>query len=242
MPDNGRVAVVTGGVQGIGAVICRELSEAGLRVVATDFEAEVVEQFAERTGLPAYSWNVADPEACRTGLDRIAEELGPVEILVNNAGTNRDQMFHEMSHADRQLVLDVDLGSMFNMTRPVIGGMRERGYGRIVNISSVNAQKGQAGQTNYCAAKAGVLGFTRALALESAAEGITVNAVAPGFVDTSMVQAMPDEAREKMLQQVPVGRLAEPAEIARCVGFLVSEKAGFITGATIAANGGLYMA
>lgn len=242
MPDNGRVAVVTGGVRGIGAAICHELSKAGLRVVATGLEADVAEQFAERTGLPAHVWNVADPEACRSGLDRVAEEIGPVEILVNNAGTNRDQMFHEMSHEEWSKVLEVDLGSMFNMTRPVIGGMRERGFGRIVNISSVNAQKGQMGQTNYCAAKAGVLGFTRALALESAAKGITVNAVAPGFVDTRMVQAMPDDVLEKMVAQVPVGRLAEPAEIARCVGFLVSDAAGFITGATISANGGLYMA
>ncbi len=242
MAENGRVAVVTGGVRGIGAAICRKLSEAGLRVVASDLDAEAAEQFAERTGLAAYAWNVADPEACSSGLERVAEEVGPVEILVNNAGTNRDRMFHKMSREEWQQVLEVDLGSMFNMTRPVIGGMRERGWGRIVNISSVSAQKGQIGQTNYCAAKAGVLGFTRALALESAAKGITVNAVAPGFADTEMVQAMPDDARQKMVAQVPVGRLAEPAEIARCVAFLVSEEAGFITGATISANGGLYMA
>lgn len=164
-----------------------------------------------------------------------------MDVLVNNAGVNRDVMLHKMSREEWDAVLRVDLDSMFNMCRPVICGMRERGFGRIINISSVNAQKGQAGQTNYCAAKAGILGFTRALARESAGKGITVNAIAPGYADTAMVEAVPDEIMTTILKQVPVGRLADPEEIGRAVAFLASEKAGFITGATLPVNGGLYM-
>ncbi|SDF92054.1 3-oxoacyl-[acyl-carrier-protein] reductase [Limimonas halophila] len=242
MSDAGRVALVSGGVRGLGAAMCRQLHARGFRVAATHLHAdEAAAAFARETDLPVYEWDVSDPDACAQGIRNVENDLGPVDVLVNNAGTNADRMFHKMTHAEWDKVIRVDLGSMFNMTHPVIAGMRERGYGRIVNVSSVNAQKGQMGQTNYCAAKAGVLGFTRALALESAAKGITVNAVAPGYADTRMVEAVPEKVMKQILGQVPVGRLAAPEEIARCVTFLAGEDAGFITGATLSANGGLYM-
>jgi acetoacetyl-CoA reductase len=242
MSDQGRIAVVTGGIQGLGAAACRKLAEDGFQPIATHLGGgDRARVFADETGFPVFEWDVSDISACEDGMARIQEAYGPIDVLVNNAGVNRDRMFHKMSREEWDAVIGVDLGSMFNVTRQVIGGMRERGYGRIINISSVNAQKGQAGQTNYCAAKAGVIGFTKALARESAGKGITVNALAPGYADTPMVEKVPDEIMENILKQVPVGRLAEPHEIARCVAFLASEDAGFITGATLSVNGGLYM-
>jgi len=237
-----RVALVTGGVQGLGEAAARALQNGGFAVAATHLSGgETAHAFGEKTGIPVFEWDVSDFDACRRGIVEVEEKLGPVDVLVNNAGVNRDTMLHKMSHEDWDAVLRVDLDSMFNMCRPVIVGMRERGYGRIINISSVNGQRGQAGQTNYCAAKAGILGFTRALARESASKGITVNAIAPGYSDTPMVDAVPSEIMEGTLEKIPVGRLAEPEEIGRAVAFLASEKAGFITGATLSLNGGLFM-
>ncbi len=242
MSDHGRIAVVTGGIQGLGAAMCRTLAERGFNPIATHLGGgDRARAFADETGFPVFEWDVSDISACEDGMARIREAHGPVDVLVNNAGVNRDRMFHKMSRDEWDAVLQVDLGSMFNVTRQVIADMRERRYGRIINVSSVNAQKGQAGQTNYCAAKAGVIGFTKALARESASKGITVNAIAPGYTDTPMVDKVPDEIMETILKQVPVGRLAEPQEIARCVAFLASEDAGFITGATLSVNGGFYM-
>lgn len=242
MADTDRVALVTGGIQGLGAAAARALGDAGFRVAVTHLGGgERADRFAGETGMPVYEWDVSDFDACKEGVAEVEERLGPVEVLVNNAGVNRDVMFHKMERADWDAVIGVDLGSMFNMTRPVVPGMRERGYGRIINISSVNAARGQAGQTNYCAAKAGVEGFTRALAREGAAKGITVNAIAPGYADTEMVEKVPDEIMEKILAQVPVGRLADPEEIGRCVRFLASEDAAFVTGATFPINGGMRM-
>ncbi|RIA55066.1 acetoacetyl-CoA reductase [Dichotomicrobium thermohalophilum] len=242
MSDQGRIAVVTGGIQGLGAASCQKLAERGFKPIATHLGGgERAEAFAEETGFPVYEWDVSDVSACEDGIARIREEHGPIEVLVNNAGVNRDKMFHKMSREDWDAVLQVDLGSMFNVTRQVIGEMRERGYGRIINVSSVNAQKGQLGQTNYCAAKAGVIGFTKALARESANKGITVNALAPGYTETPMVEKVPDKIMDSIIEQVPVGRLAQPEEIARCVAFLAAEDAGFITGATLSVNGGFYM-
>lgn len=242
MSDSQRAALVTGGVQGLGAAAARALQAAGFRVAATHLgAAERAAAFAEETGLPVFEWDVADFDACAAGVAEVEAAIGPLDVLVNNAGVNRDVMLHKMSRADWDAVLDVDLGSMFNMCRHVVPGMRERGYGRIVNISSVNAARGQAGQTNYCAAKAGVEGFSRALAREGAAKGVTVNVVAPGYADTAMVAALPDEIRERIVAEAPLGRLARPDEIGRCVRFLASEEAAFVTGATFAVNGGLRM-
>jgi acetoacetyl-CoA reductase len=242
MSDDRRIAVVTGGIQGIGAASCRTLAERGFRPVATHLGGgDRAKAFAEETGFPVYEWDVSDYGACETAMAQIREEQGPIDVLVNNAGVNRDKMFHKMSREEWDAVIQVDLGSMFNVTRQVIGEMRDRGYGRIINLSSVNAQRGQLGQTNYSAAKAGVIGFTKALARESASKGITVNALAPGYTETPMVERVPDEIMDNILKQVPVGRLAEPHEVARCVAFLASEDAGFITGATISVNGGLFM-
>ncbi|HKK31147.1 MAG TPA: acetoacetyl-CoA reductase [Alphaproteobacteria bacterium] len=242
MSDEGRVALVTGGVQGLGAAAAKALNDAGFKVAATHLGAgEQAKAFGDETGLPVYEWDVADFDACKSGVERVEADLGQIAVLVNNAGVNKDVMFHKMSRADWDGVINVDLGSMFNMCRQVIEGMRAREYGRIINISSVNAQKGQAGQTNYSAAKAGVLGFTRALARETAKKGITVNALAPGYAETPMVDAVPDNVMESILAEVPVGRLAQPWEIGRCVRFLASEDAGFFTGVTIPVNGGLFM-
>lgn len=242
MSDEKRLALVTGGVQGLGAATAKRLQTDGFNVIATHLGGgEQAARFADDTGLPVYEWDVSDPVACEENLGQIQKEHGPVAVLVNNAGINRDAMFHKMSHDDWDAVMRVDLGSMFNMTSQVIKPMRENGYGRIINISSVNAQKGQPGQTNYCAAKAGIIGFTKALALECAGKGITVNVVAPGYADTEMVQKVPEKVLGGIIDSVPVGRLAEPSEVARCIAFLASEDAGFITGATLAVNGGLYM-
>ena len=242
MAKGSRTALVTGGVQGLGAAAARALAADGARVAATHLGAgDRADAFERETAIPVFEWDVSDRAACAEGIARVEDQLGPIDILVNNAGVNRDVMFHKMEAEDWDAVVGVDLGSMFNVTRRVIGGMRERGFGRIINISSVNAAKGQAGQTNYCAAKAGVEGFTRALARESAGKGITVNAIAPGYSDTAMVDAVPDDIVKTILSQVPVSRLAEPSEIGRCVRFLASAEAGFITGTTLAVNGGLRM-
>ncbi len=239
----GRVAVVTGGSRGIGAAISKALKAAGYKVAATYAgNDEAANAFKTETGIPVYKWDVSNTEACATGLKQVEADLGPIEILINNAGITRDSAFHRMTAEQWHAVINTNLNSLFNMTRPVIEGMRARKFGRIINISSINGQKGQFGQTNYSAAKSGDLGFTKALAQESAKLGITVNAICPGYIATEMVMAVPQEVREKsILPQIPVGRLGEAEEIARCVVFLAADEAGFITGSTLSANGGQYM-
>ena len=238
----GRVAIVTGGTRGIGAAISVALKGAGYTVAASYVgNDEKAAAFKAETGVPVYRWDVADFAACEAGIKQVEAEHGPVEVLVNNAGITRDTMFHKMTPEQWNTVISTNLTGLFNMSRNVWEGMRERGFGRIVNISSINGQKGQMGQANYSAAKAGDLGFTKALAQEGAAKGITVNAICPGYIGTEMVRAVPQDVLEKrILPLIPVGRLGEPEEIARCVLFLVSEDAGFITGATLSANGGQY--
>ncbi len=238
-----RVAVVSGGTRGIGAAISKTLSAAGYKVaVVYHGNDEMAAKFKAETAIPVYKWDVADHGACAAGLGKVVSDLGPVDILINNAGITRDVQFHKMTPEQWYEVINTNLNSLFNMTRPVIEGMRERGFGRIVNISSINGQKGQRGQTNYSASKAGDIGFTKALAQENANKGITVNAICPGYIATDMVKAVPQEVLEKtILPQIPVGRLGEPEEIARCVLFLVAEEAGFITGSTLSANGGQFM-
>lgn len=238
-----RVALVTGGTRGIGAAIAKALSAAGYRVAANyGGNDEAANKFKAETGIPVFKWDVSSYAACAKGVKTVEAELGPVEVLVNNAGITRDGMFHKMTIEQWTAVVNTNLNSLFNMCRPVIEGMRERNFGRIVNISSINGQKGQMGQTNYSAAKAGELGFTKALAQENAKKGITVNAICPGYVATEMVQAVPKEVLEKnILPQIPVGRLAEPEEVARCVLFLVADEAGFITGSTLSVNGAQYL-
>jgi acetoacetyl-CoA reductase len=238
----GRIAIVTGGVVGIGAATCRVLRKAGYQVAATFVsDAASARTFREETDIPTFQWNVGDFEACQSGVAEVARKLGPIDILVNNAGITRDATLHKMSYKQWRAVIDVDLDSCFNMCHAVIGSMRERRFGRIVNVSSVNAMAGQFGQTNYAAAKAGVIGFTKALALESAAHGITVNVVAPGYTDTAMVAAVPADILKKIVDRVPVGRLARPEEIASAVAFLVSDDAAYITGETLCINGGQYL-
>ena len=238
-----RVAVVTGGSRGIGAAISKALKAAGYKVAATYAgNDEAANAFKTETGIPVYKWDVSNTEACAAGLKQVEADLGPIEVLINNAGITRDSAFHRMSAEQWHAVINTNLNSLFNMTRPVIEGMRARKFGRIINISSINGQKGQFGQTNYSAAKAGDLGFTKALAQESAKLGITVNAICPGYIATEMVMAVPQEVREKsILPQIPAGRLGEAEEIARCVVFLAADEAGFITGSTLSANGGQYM-
>jgi len=235
-----RVAVVTGGTRGIGAAISKALKAAGYRVAANyGGNDEAAQKFKSETAIPVYKWDVSSYEACVEGLKQVEADLGPVEVLVNNAGITRDAVFHRMKPEQWTAVINTNLNSLFNMCRPVIEGMRARRFGRIVNISSINGQKGQIGQSNYSAAKAGDLGFTKALAQENARNGITVNAVCPGYINTEMVQAMPREVLEKsILPHIPVGRLGEPEEIARCVVFLASDDAGFITGAALTIDGG----
>ncbi len=237
------IAVVTGGTRGIGAATARMLKAEG-NVVAAVYHGNdaAAEAFSRETGIATYKWDVADFAACQAGMAQIAAALGPIDILVNNAGITRDAMLHRMSYEQWRTVMDTDLTSCFNMCRAVIESMRTRHFGRIVNVTSINGQKGQVGQTNYAAAKAGIIGFTKALALEGASKGITVNAVAPGYTATDMVAAVPQEILQKITAQIPVGRLGEPDEIARAVAFLVREDAGFITGATLTVNGGQYMA
>jgi acetoacetyl-CoA reductase len=237
-----RVALVTGGTRGIGAAISKALKTGGYKVAANYGGNDAAAQkFKAETGIPVFKWDVSSYEACADGIKKVEAEVGPVEVLVNNAGITRDAMFHRMKPDQWSAVINTNLGSLFNMCRPVIEGMRERKFGRIVNISSINGQKGQAGQTNYSAAKAGELGFTKALAQEGARSGITVNAICPGYINTEMVQAVPKDVLEKsILPLIPIGRLGEPEEIARCVAFLASDEAGLITGATLSANGGQF--
>ncbi len=239
-----RVALVTGGTRGIGAAICRALKTAGYKVAAVYHgNDEAAQKFKSETGIPVFKWDVASFEACAEGVKIVAAEVGPVEVLVNNAGITRDSQLHRMKPEQWTEVINTNLGSLFNMTRQVIEGMRERKFGRIINISSINGQKGQFGQTNYSAAKAGEIGFTKALAQEGARSGITVNAICPGYINTEMVQAVPKDVLEKnILPQIPIGRLGEPEEVARCVVFLAGDDAGLITGATLSANGGQYFA
>lgn len=239
-----RVALITGGTRGIGAAISVGLRDAGYQAVATYGGNDVAAAlFKEETGIAVYKWDVSDFDACAAGIAQVEAEQGPVDILVNNAGITRDGMLHKMSLENWRSVLSTNLDSLFNMSRGVIEGMRARGFGRIISISSINGQKGQMGQANYSAAKAGLIGFTKALAQENAFKGVTVNAVAPGYIGTEMVRAVPEEVlNTKILPLIPVGRLGEPEEIARCVSFLASDDAGFITGSTISVNGGQYMA
>ena len=238
-----RVAVVTGGTRGIGAAISKALKTAGYKVAASYAGNDAAAQaFKAETGIPVYKWDVSSYDACVAGLKQIEADLGPVEILVNNAGITKDAPFHRMTPEQWYAVINTNLNSLFNMSRPVWEGMRARKFGRIVNISSINGQKGQFGQANYSASKAGDIGFTKALALEGARAGITVNAICPGYINTEMVQAVPKDVLEKnILPLIPTGRLGEPDEIARCVVFLASDDAGFITGSTLSANGGQVM-
>jgi acetoacetyl-CoA reductase len=238
-----RVAVVTGGTRGIGAAISKGLKAAGYQVAANyGGNDEAANKFKAETGIPVYKFDVSDAAACEAGLKAIESELGPVDVLVNNAGITRDGMFHRMTFDQWQAVIRTNLDSMFTCTRPVIDGMRARGFGRIIIISSINGQKGQMGQTNYSAAKAGVIGFAKALAQENANKGVTVNVIAPGYISTEMVQAVPEEVlKTKILPLIPVGRLGEAEEIARAVEFLASDQGGFITGSTLSINGGQYM-
>jgi acetoacetyl-CoA reductase len=238
-----RVAVVTGGSRGIGAAISKALKAAGYNVAASYAgNDEAAAAFKAETGIPVYKWDVSDYDACVEGIKKIEADLGPVDVLVNNAGITKDGMFHKMTKEQWYAVINTNLNSLFNMTRPVWEGMRARKFGRVICISSVNGQKGQMGQVNYSAAKAGDLGFVKALAQEGARAGVTVNAICPGYIATDMVKAIDPAVVEKnILPQIPVGRLGEPEEIARAVVFLASDDAGFITGSTLSANGGQYM-
>ena len=239
-----RVAVVTGGSRGIGAAISKALKAAGYTVAANYAgNDEAAAKFREETGIPVYKWDVSSYDACAAGLAQVEKDLGPIDVVVNNAGITRDGFFHKMSPDQWNAVINTNLNSLFNMCRPVIEGMRNRNFGRIICISSINGQKGQAGQANYSAAKAGEIGFVKALAQENASKGITVNAICPGYIGTEMVRAIAPEVLEKrILPQIPVGRLGEPEEIARIVAFLAADESGFITGSTLSANGGQYMA
>jgi len=238
----GRVALVTGGSRGIGEAISLALKDAGYRVVATYAgNDEKAKQFSEQTGIPTYKFDVGDYDACQAAVAQIESDVGPVEVLVNNAGITRDSTMHKMTYQQWNEVIQTNLTSCFNMCHAVLNGMRERGFGRIVNIGSINGQAGQYGQVNYAAAKSGIHGFTKALAQEGAAKGITVNAVAPGYIATEMVRAVPENVLEKIVARIPVGRLGEASEIARGVAFLVADEAGFITGSTLSINGGQHM-
>jgi acetoacetyl-CoA reductase len=238
----GRVALVTGGTRGIGKAIAVALKTAGCRVAATYFgNVEAAKLFTEETGIPAYRFDVSSFAECEAGMRKIAAEIGPVEILVNNAGITRDSTLHRMSYEQWEDVIHTNLTSCFNMSRVVIDSMRDHGFGRIINIGSVNGQAGQYGQVNYAAAKSGIHGFTKALAQEGAAKGITVNAIAPGYVDTDMVRAVPHAVLEKIIAKIPAGRLGRAEDIARGVLFLIADEADFITGTTLSINGGQHM-
>ncbi len=237
-----RVAVVTGGTRGIGAATAIDLKERGDKVAAVyGSNEERAKAFTEETGISSYKWNVSDFNACISGIDQVEADLGRVDILINNAGITRDGTVHKMDYENWQAVIDTNLGSCFNMSRAVIEGMRERKFGRIVNVGSINGQAGQYGQVNYAAAKSGIHGFTKALAQEGAAQGITVNAIAPGYIDTDMVAAVPQRVLEKIVERIPVGRLGKAEEIARAIRFLTDDDAGFITGSTLSINGGQHM-
>lgn len=237
-----RVALVTGGTRGIGEAISVALKEAGNTVVASYAGNDrAAADFTEKTGIAVKKFDVSDFDACQAAVREIEAETGPVEILVNNAGITRDGTLHRMEKDQWQAVIDTNLGSCFNMCRAVIDGMRTRNFGRIVNIGSINGQAGQYGQVNYAAAKSGIHGFTKALAQEGAAKGITVNAIAPGYINTDMVRAVPENVLEKIIAKIPVGRLGEADEIARGVAFLVADEAGFVTGSTLSINGGQHM-
>ena len=238
-----RVALVTGGSRGIGAAISVALKAAGYTVAANYAGNDTAAAaFTAETGIKTYKWSVADYDACKAGIAQVEADLGPVAVLVNNAGITRDSMFHKMTPESWKEVIDTNLSGLFNMTHPLWNGMRDRKFGRVINISSINGQKGQAGQVNYSAAKSGDLGFTKALAAEGARAGITVNAVCPGYIATDMVKAIDEKVlNERIIPLIPVGRLGEPEEIARVVVFLASDDAGFITGSTISANGGQFV-
>jgi len=238
-----RVALVTGGTRGIGNAISARLAADGFKVAANYAgNSEAANACAKDLGVAVYKWDVGDEAQCKEGIAKVESELGPIDVLVNNAGITRDGFFHKMSAEQWRDVLRVDLDSLFFMTRPVIEGMRNRGFGRVINITSINGQKGQAGQVNYSAAKAGMIGFTKALAQECANKGVTVNAIAPGYIDTEMVQAVPEEVLKKIIGTIPVGRLGKAAEIAGAVSFLASDTAAFMTGATLTMNGAQYIA
>jgi acetoacetyl-CoA reductase len=238
-----RVALVTGGTRGIGAAISKALKAAGYKVAASYAGNDAAaEKFKAETGIAVYKWDVSNFDACAEGVKKVEAEVGPIDVLVNNAGITKDGAFHKMSLEQWNAVINTNLGSLFNMSRQVIEGMRGRKFGRIINISSINGQKGQFGQVNYSAAKAGEIGFTKALALENAKAGVTVNAICPGYINTEMVQAVPKDVLEKaILPLIPIGRLGEPEEIARAVAFLAADEAGAITGSTLTVNGGQYM-
>ena len=237
-----RIAIVTGGTRGIGEAISLSLRDAGVRVAANYAgNDERAAAFSKSTGIPVYRWDVGDHEACQRGCAQVAADLGPIDILVNNAGITRDGTLQRMSLDMWEDVIRINLGGCFNMAKPVFGGMKDRGWGRIVNIGSINGQGGQYGQVNYAAAKSGIHGFTKALAQEGAKFGVTVNALAPGYIDTDMVAAVPEAVLEKIVAKIPVGRLGRAEEIARGVAFLCSENAGFLTGSTLSINGGQHM-
>ena len=240
----GRVAIVTGGTRGIGRAVSEALKDAGHDVAATYAgNDDAANAFTADTGIATYKFDVGDFAACADAVARIEADIGPADVLTNNAGINRDAMLHKMTEEQWSAVIGTNLNSVFNMTRAVIGGMRERGFGRIITIGSINGQKGQFGQCNYSAAKAGIIGFTKAVAQENATKGVTVNAVAPGYIDTDMVRAVPEEVlKTRILAHIPLGRLGQPEEVARCVVFLASDEAAFITGSTLSVNGGQYMA
>ena len=239
-----RTALVTGGTRGIGEAISRALKDAGYKVAANYAgNDEAAKSFSDETGIPVFKWSVADYQACVDGIAEVEAVIGPIDVLVNNAGITRDAMFHRMTPEQWTEVINTNLNGVFNMTHPVWNGMRDRKFGRVINISSINGQKGQAGQANYSAAKAGDLGITKALAQEGARAGITVNAICPGYIGTDMVKAIDEKVlNERIIPLIPVGRLGEPEEIGRCVVFLASDDAGYITGSTISANGGQHFA
>ncbi|PZO88166.1 MAG: beta-ketoacyl-ACP reductase [Micavibrio aeruginosavorus] len=237
-----RIALITGATTGIGAATATALKNAGYQVAVNyNRNDEQATAFTKETNIPAYKWDVRDAQSCLDGVHKIENELGPIDILVNNAGILRDKTIHKMSIEDWTDVITTNLNSCFNMSRAVVSPMKERGFGRIISISSVNGLAGQFGQTNYAAAKAGIIGFTKSLALETARSGITVNVIAPGYVQTAMMESIPEDVLKKIIDRVPVGRLAHPEEIARAILFLADDQSAFITGETLSVNGGLYM-